>query len=215
MKVSCIVPAYNEVKNIHRPLAVLTKSDLIDEIIVVDNASTDGTPEAVEKTFPEVKVIRHSKNLGKADSMVTGAKAAKNSILFFCDADLTDLKKKHIKQMLMPVFDGKAKLVAGMQEFMNTLRKKEVKDASEFIKTIGGEKALFKKDFLSIPGLVGSGYAVEKKIVDYYKKQNWPIEFIILKGVGHVHKIKKWGLIDGLIKEIKALATLGRQFLQG
>jgi len=144
--------------------------------------------------------------------MITGAKKARNPILFFCDADLTGLTQDHLKKIILPVVDKKIRMAVGAQEYMNTLKKSPDKPMTEFIKKLGGEKVLWKKDFLAIPGLLNSGYGAEQKIVAFFEKENWPFEYFVLRGVGHYHKIKKWR-VKGMLKEIKALFTFGYQKL--
>ena len=211
-KVSSIVPAYNEERNISTVLDVLTTSTLIDEILVVDDGSTDKTAQVVKENFPGVNLIFHSQNKGKADALLTGAKKAKNEILFFCDADLTGLKQKHIRGIVVPVLSGKTRMVVGAQEYMNTIKAKSWyqkifgrSEVSSFIKKLGGEKVLFKKDFLAVKGLKNTHYGVEQRIIAYFEKNKLPFRFYVLREVGHVHKLKKWGILKGGIKEVKAL----------
>ena len=85
MKISIIIPVYNEVNTI---LTVLKKVNYFDEfekeIIIVDDYSSDGTSELIEKyqlTNQNIKLIRHSKNLGKGAGLRSGIKAAENDIL--------------------------------------------------------------------------------------------------------------------------------------
>lgn len=213
MRVSCILPAYNEAKNIFRPLKAAFNCDLINEIIVVDDGSTDETAKVIKQKYPQVKLIRHKQNLGKADALITGAKSAQNKILFFFDADLTGLTRQMLAKLISPLIEGKVRMVIGVPEYMNTLKqgKKNIKMGA-FAQSISGQKVLLKKDFLQIPNLEGSGYGVERKIASYYRKRNWQFKYIIMRGVGHVHKIKKWG-IKGVIREIGAFATFFWQFL--
>ena len=211
-KVTCIVPAYNEAGRIENVLPILIDSPLIDEIIVVDDGSSDGTGEIVRKNFPNLKVIKKAKNEGKANAMITGARKAQNPILFFCDADLTGLTQDHLKKIILPVVNGEIRMAVGAQEYMNTLKKSPDKPMTEFIKKLGGEKVLWKKDFLAIPGLLNSGYGIEQKITAFFEKENWPFKCFILNGVGHYHKIKKWR-VQGALKEIKALVTFAYQKL--
>jgi len=211
-KVSCIVPAYNEEETIGSVLRILNASSLIDEIIVVDDGSKDKTGLKVRKDFPRVRLVIHSKNKGKADALLTGAKTAKNPVLFFCDADLRGLKQKHINKLVNPVISGKTKMVVGAQEYMNVLKEKKwyrksvgSSEMSGLVKKLGGEKVLFKKDFLKIAGIRGSNYGVEQRIVDYFERNNLPFKYCLLEGVGHVHKFQKWGLKEGFLREITAL----------
>ncbi len=92
MKISVIVPAYNEAVNI--PFLVeefdkFIKKQKNYEVILVDDGSEDGTSEiAKEHKRSYLKVIRHQRNLGKTEAIISGAKAAKGDILVIFDADL-------------------------------------------------------------------------------------------------------------------------------
>lgn len=78
-----IVPAYNEEKNIGEFLEKLTKK--VEDIIVVDDGSTDNT-YSIAKTF-NARVIRHKKNMGKGQAIITGLKFAKSEKVVLMDGD--------------------------------------------------------------------------------------------------------------------------------
>jgi glycosyltransferase involved in cell wall biosynthesis len=90
-----LIPAFDEVENVpalFRELAeTFARHGLGGEIILVDDGSRDGTYEAAlaeAERMPRVKVIRHRRNLGKTEAMVTGARAAETEFLVLFDADL-------------------------------------------------------------------------------------------------------------------------------
>jgi glycosyltransferase involved in cell wall biosynthesis len=90
MKVSLVIPAYNEEKAIKK--VVDEALDYVDEIIVVDDGSKDDTARVVRANFSKnrkVKLILHDKNQGKADALRTGIKSSKGDIIILTDADYT------------------------------------------------------------------------------------------------------------------------------
>jgi dolichyl-phosphate beta-glucosyltransferase len=97
MSLSVVVPAYNEQKRIEHALRVLASSAPqlgIDEIVVVDDGSTDATVEVVESvaseaTAPPVRLIRHAQNRGKGAALRTGLAEAQGDYVGFLDADLS------------------------------------------------------------------------------------------------------------------------------
>ena len=89
-KISVVIPAYNEEEVIRNTLTssleYLEKQHVPAEIIVVDDGSTDRTPNIV-KEFPEVKLVSHEKNYGKGRAVRTGYLLAENPIVVVMDAD--------------------------------------------------------------------------------------------------------------------------------
>jgi glycosyltransferase involved in cell wall biosynthesis len=92
MKVSVLIPAYNEVDNIPHLLEEFDrfiKDNKDYEVIIIDDGSRDGTFEAVERVHRSyLRTARHGRNLGKTHAIITGAKIARGDILVIFDADL-------------------------------------------------------------------------------------------------------------------------------
>lgn len=115
MKLSVIIPAYNE-KNtieeiIHRVLNVEIGPE--KEIIVVDDCSQDGTREILEGlNQPNIKVYFHSKNQGKGAALQTGFSKAEGDIILIQDADL-EYDPREYPKLLEPILDGRADAVYG------------------------------------------------------------------------------------------------------
>lgn len=103
MKVSAIIPAFNEEKEISDCLQSLKEQTWKDlEIIVVDDGSTDKTREIVQQ-FP-VKLLQQS-HFGPGKARNLGAKEAKGEILIFVDADMT-FDKKFVEKLIKPIIKG-------------------------------------------------------------------------------------------------------------
>ncbi len=106
-KISCIICAFNEEPRINIVLNALIGHPLIDEVIVVDDGSTDGTKTSVEK-YKWVKLISHPNNLGKSQAVRTGILNSKNELLMFLDADLRNITDQDITALVLPVLENKS-----------------------------------------------------------------------------------------------------------
>jgi cellulose synthase/poly-beta-1,6-N-acetylglucosamine synthase-like glycosyltransferase/peptidoglycan/xylan/chitin deacetylase (PgdA/CDA1 family) len=111
--VSVVVPAFNEAVGIERAVRSLAASDYPEfEVIVVDDGSTDGTPDLVERmNLPGVSVIRQS-NGGKPSALNRGLAAARHEAIVMVDAD-TVFEPETIRRLVQPLRDPKVGAVSG------------------------------------------------------------------------------------------------------
>ena len=114
MKLSVLIPVYNEMENIREILRRVQATKLAKEIIVVDDGSSDGTREVLKKLNGrnKVRVILHERNLGKGAALVTGMKEAKGDVLLIQDADL-EYDPRDYPALLQPIEEGLADVVYG------------------------------------------------------------------------------------------------------
>ena len=102
MKISVLIPAFNEEKNIENVVKLVQKSSIVDEIIVIDNNSDDDTALILKKL--NVKTLFcHTK--GKGYAMEYGLKHAKNEIIVFLDADIPNYQDDIIFKMTNPILN--------------------------------------------------------------------------------------------------------------
>ena len=113
MKLSVIVPAYNESATIAVLLARVLAVDMDKDVIVVDDGSTDDTRTIVE-TFAArgVRLLAHAGNRGKGAAVRTGLRAANGAVVIIQDADL-EYDPNDYPQVCQPIFDGAADVVYG------------------------------------------------------------------------------------------------------
>lgn len=91
MKLSVVIPVFNEEKTLNKILIRVMAVKLDKEIIIVDDASIDGTGELlaeIAREHPEIKIFRHDRNLGKGAALRTGFHEARGDYVIVQDADL-------------------------------------------------------------------------------------------------------------------------------
>ncbi|MEP6993721.1 MAG: glycosyltransferase family 2 protein [Acidobacteriota bacterium] len=114
MKLSVLIPVYNEVRTIDEILKLVAGERTEKEIIVVDDCSTDGTREKLAAWDGQhgVRVILHPKNAGKGRAVRTAMEAATGDILIIQDADL-EYDPGEYPLLLRPIEAGRADVVFG------------------------------------------------------------------------------------------------------
>ncbi|MFM8320896.1 MAG: glycosyltransferase family 2 protein [Chloroflexota bacterium] len=114
MKVSIIIPAYNEKNTIEEILRRVEATGVPSEIIIVDDGSKDGTREILKTLDGKgcLRVILHEKNQGKGAAVVTGIRAAQGEVLIIQDADL-EYDPRDYPTLLKPIEEGLAQVVYG------------------------------------------------------------------------------------------------------
>lgn len=113
MKLSVVIPVYNEIGTIEEILKRVGSVPQDIEIIVVDDGSTDGTTKWLkERAGDDVKVIFHQKNKGKGAALRTGFELVTGDIVIIQDADL-EYDPREYGRLIEPILDGRADVVYG------------------------------------------------------------------------------------------------------
>ncbi len=199
-KISCIIPTYNEedqIETILRTLNPLLGSTL-DEIIVIDDFSSDKTREIVKKNS-SVLLIEHMSNEGKSKTIADGISSANNDIILMIDGDLIGLNETNIFNLVNPVLTNLADISISYRG--NT--PKWWIDLFE-IETFSGERCFHKKLLLdnlqevkSLPGYGLEVYINEKLVRDKLRIKSVPMSNVTIKFKWHKH-----GVIIGIWKEL-------------
>jgi glycosyltransferase involved in cell wall biosynthesis len=115
MKISVVMPVYNEIGTIDEILTRVQAVAMEKEIVIVDDYSTDGTRERLEKIEQEhgnVKVFYHQRNQGKGAALRTGFESVTGDIVIIQDADL-EYDPREYPVLMEPILDGRADVVYG------------------------------------------------------------------------------------------------------
>lgn len=119
MKLSVIIPVYNERATIEEILKRVLAVELDLEVLVVDDASTDGTREYLNSlSHPQIKTILHPQNRGKGAAIRTGLAQATGDVAVIQDADL-EYDPQDYHKLLAPIIQEKAQVVYGSR-FLNS-----------------------------------------------------------------------------------------------
>ena len=200
--VSAIIPAYDERRTIGAVIAPMLGHPLIDEVIVVDDGSSDGTAE--EARAAGATVITLAGNGGKASAMAQGVRAAKNEILFFSDADVIGLTPAMITRVVEPVSSGRFGMYVGIRGrktyWVNRLL--------HFTPVLGGERALTRTLWNHVPRTYKKNFQIEIALNFFAKHTGQRMGITVLHGLGQVIKEKKRGFWPGLWQRMRMIGDI-------
>lgn len=203
MNVSAIVPAYNEAERIDKVIQALY-IDAIEEIIVVDDGSTDGTGQVAESLG--VSLVRLPENRGKARALDLGVEAAENEILIFLDADLVGLKSHHVKDMIDEYGKSEADIILGV--FHNGRLNTDI--SQKLNPHLSGQRVVSKEIFSHLDRSQIKEFGVEIAMTKLALKKGLKMKKVKLEGVTHVMKEEKRGFGEGLRSRLRMYADIVR-----
>jgi len=194
MKTAAIIPAHNEENTIVSVIEAAKGCEFLDEIIVVDDGSSDKTAEVAKAQG--VKVVSNSINLGKGMALVNGVNNTTAEILLFLDADLIDFETDHINNLLIPVLEKGYDMSVGAvdrRKISNSLNRIFQKIESPF----SGMRVIQRSFWEEIPAKYKKDFYVESTITYLAKRKKLKVFPLVLEGVKHVVKEKKMGFWKG------------------
>lgn len=114
IKLSVVVPVYNEERTIDEIIARILKVPIQKEVIIVNDGSTDRTTELLQKwqDHREIRVVNHTRNRGKGAALKTAFAHATGDIVVIQDADLEYDPAEHLR-LIQPIIEGVADVVYG------------------------------------------------------------------------------------------------------
>ncbi len=113
MRLSIVIPVYNEASTIAKILDLVRATPYEKDIVIVDDCSTDGTRDVLAAlAFPDVRVFYHEHNQGKGAALRTGFAQVQGDVVLIQDADL-EYTPDDYPALLGPILDGHADVVFG------------------------------------------------------------------------------------------------------
>jgi glycosyltransferase involved in cell wall biosynthesis len=218
MKLSVVIPVYNEINTIEEILSRVFEVDLPKEVIVVDDYSTDGTREYLqkwvvsgEKNGDRVKALFQPKNMGKGAALREGFKAATGDVILVQDADL-EYDPKEYPRLIEPIIAGNADVVYGSRfsgsprrvlMFWHTLGNRLLTSFSNLCTDLNltdmetGYK-VFKKEVLDHIHLKSNRFGIEPEITAKVAKMDYRIYEVPISYSGRDYwEGKKINWVDG------------------
>lgn len=204
MKVSAVIPAYNEAERIESVLHAVDNSEFVSEIVVVNDGSTDNTEDVLKASGLDVQLLTLHKNTGKSNALARGIETATNPTLLFVDADLIGLESRHIDKMVRTFGKGNWDMVIGVfhKGRLNT-------DLSQKISPhLSGQRVLTVDLWNKLDKTQAEKFGVEMALTKLSLKKNLETTKVKLTGVTHVMKEEKRGFTQGIKSRLKMYGNI-------
>ncbi len=220
LKVTAIVPAYNESDRVLAVLEALCDAARVDEIFVVTDGCTDDTAFQVRNWLENrssrrpVRLWELTQNIGKGGAMTYGAHRTDADILLFLDADLIGLRPSQVEDMLAPMLRENEPAAMTLGLFGGILGW-WLGWCHRAAPSFTGQRAIRREVFLSVPGLTRSRFGVETAITRTV--QNDPafrVDYVYIHNVTHPIKEEKLGPMRGFRNRMRMYREIGAYLLK-
>ncbi len=206
MRIIAIIPAFNEAKTLGGVLSVLVSVPAIDEIIVVNDGSTDATAEVANQY--NVKLVSLAENRGKGGAIKAGLDGSRADVILFLDADLIGLSPEHVDELLNPVIEGSAVMTVGLFE--------NGRVATDFAQMVApylsGQRAVRREVLEMVDDMDISRFGVEVAITKIVEAKKLAVQEVPLRCLTHVTKEEKLGVFKGFAARMKMYWEIVRYY---
>lgn len=198
---TAVIPARDESVTVGSVVDAAATAGLIDEVVVVDNASEDGTAEVAASHG--ARVVREPQ-AGKGEALAAGVRATDAEVLVFLDADLLGLRPEHVDKLVSAVVVGGADVALGHFDrgsLQNTV-------TINLLPRLTGQRCLRRELFESLHRRDIEGYRVEAALNNRARELGLDVRSFILEGVWHRTKEEKHDTrLGGWLTKIAMLGT--------
>jgi glycosyltransferase involved in cell wall biosynthesis len=231
MKLSILIPVYNERTVVERSITQVVAAPLPEnmerELVIVDDCSTDGTFDILQRlaqAYPEIRLFRHQKNAGKGAAVRTAIGKAEGDFAIIQDADL-EYDPAEYGRLLQPLLDGRADAVFGSRylageqtrvlPFWHSMMNKGLTLVSNMFCNLNLTDMetcykVFRTDLLKSVPIRSNRFGFEPEITMKSAKRKFRIYEVPISYHGRTYEEgKKIGWKDG----VKALAVIARFWL--
>jgi glycosyltransferase involved in cell wall biosynthesis len=202
-QITCMIPFYNEEDRVLQVLNVVTQIKGINQIICIDDGSTDNTSRQIQTHWPQVTLVCLATNQGKAAAIREGVKLAANETILLMDADLQSIEQAEVEKAIRAI----------VHHNLDMLILRRI-NAPWFVKfdrgdtLLSGERLVKRKDLAHILNTQQvSHYQVELAINLYMQKHKRNVGWMPWSAT-NTYKAKKIGLVKGYKKEFKMFTDI-------
>ena len=198
-RVAAVIPALNEEATVADVVRAAQAARLVDEVIVVDNASSDGT--AGVAAAQGARVVTEPTR-GKGEAMRAGVDATGAEVIVFLDADLVGLRPEHV-DALVEALRGGAGMACGLFDrgpLLNPL-------FLHLLPSLTGERALRRELFEAVTPDFVHGYRIEAALNSLAAERGLRVVKFVCPGLWHRPKERKLGPVHGFVAKVSMLLT--------
>jgi len=201
VRAAAVIPAYNEASTVGEVVEVALRAALIDEVVVVDNASTDDTAAEALKAGARVETCVEA---GKGQAMAAGVATTDAPVIVFLDADLVGLVPGHVDRLAEAVLSGRVGMACGLFDRGPVLNRLFLR----VLPILTGQRALRREIFEGLHHKDQQGWRIEAALNSRCKEVAAPVEAFVCEGLWHRTKEEKYpSALEGFVRKQGMLIT--------
>lgn len=202
LTVTCLIPAWNEAARIGEVLRAVIGHPLVDEVIVIDDASVDDTGGVAAQAG--ARVLSLPKNGGKSAAVAAGLRVARGELVMFLDADLIGLTADQVTALVSPVLTGQSDATISLRQNAPLIWRMIGLDY------ISGERVMRLRPLVARLDRIAAlrRFGLEVFLNDCWLHAGLRVSVVRWQGVSSPAKSRKQGLLRGTRADLRMLADI-------